>query len=338
MCLISCRSLRKLHSILRELLTLDRKTQHQPKLSTHAFLPLSCCFACICFAVRWRFRAGPPSPLNTTSSRARDTTSFAAASPACCSSFATRRRSSATSLCWWLVSSNKCASPNELNSCTTRSMVATSDVERTTSNQTKTTCLQCMSAAKFPPQIWHHLWHKDPNLAHFLEPPMFFLLLYSCFYLPPCLPNDMKSPSFGKTNDLVNVSELLLKSSTAVRFCNVTTRRRHKKLEHNRRHGQWTRNFQQASSQAKTSAPHLYDLDQLQLVPVSIGRQMLLKATGPDVSASFLHHWMYPHSGTMIPSGPVLIRAHQTNHEGAINLAVNFPWSIRQTNKQTTKQ
>ena len=89
---------------------------------------------------------------------------------------------------------------------------------------------------------------------------MFFLLLYSCFYLPPCLPNDMKSPSFGKTNDLVNVSELLLKSSTAVRFCNVTTRRRHKKLEHNRRHGQWTRNFQQASSQAKTSAPHLYIL------------------------------------------------------------------------------
>ena len=77
---------------------------------------------------------------------------------------------------------------------------------------------------------------------------MFFLLLYSCFYLPPCLPNDMKSPSFGKTNDLVNVSELLLKSSTAVRFCNVTTRRRHKKLEHNRGHGQWTRDFQRATS------------------------------------------------------------------------------------------
>ena len=114
---------------------------------------------------------------------------------------------------------------------------------------------------------------------------MFFFLLYSCFYLPPCLPNDMKSPSFGKTNDLVNVSELLLKSSTAVRFCNVTTRRGRKKLEHNRRHGQWTRDFQQASSQAKTSAPHLYDLDQLQLVPVCIGGQMLLKATGPDVSA-----------------------------------------------------
>ena len=167
---------------------------------------------------------------------------------------------------------------------------------------------------------------------------MFFILLYSCFYLPFCLPNDMKSPSFGKANNLVNVPILLLKRSTAVRFCNVTTWSRHKKLQHDCRHSQWTRDFQRASFRAKTSASHLHDLDQLQLVPVSIGGQMLLPATGPDVSVSFLHHWMYLHSGTMIPSGPVLIRAHQTNHEGAINLAVNFPWSIRQTNTQTTKQ